>query len=151
MTEEPALPASPEDALAEMDAWWSRWNEFLDEQAGSDATEVAGADGWTLAEAVAHVGRWQEWSVARAATLAGGARLEQIDVDGQNAAWAEQDRGIPFAEARARGERAHAAFRGAIAGVEPQSWSRALGRLVVANTSEHYREHMAWHGAPPGG
>lgn len=141
----PDLPASPADALALMDAWWPRWTAFVDAEAEAGRAETRGADGWTLAEAVAHVARWQDWSVPRAETLAAGARIAEVDVDGQNAAWAEADRGLPFAEARLRADRAQAAFRQCVAAIAPARWSRALGRLVVANTSEHYHEHMGWH------
>ncbi len=132
-----------------MDEWWPRWTAFLEGNGSRGRAEVRGADGWTLAEAVAHVARWQEWSVACASTLAGGATLEVIDVDGQNARWAEDDCGITFIEARARGDRAHAAFRERVASVPGEQWSLALGRLVVANTSEHYEEHMGWHAGAP--
>ena len=146
----PELPTSPADALALMDDWWPRWTAFVDAEADAGRAETPGSDGWTLAEAVAHVARWQDWSVARAETLAAGARLEEIDVDGQNAAWAEQDRGVAFAEARLRADRAHAAFRQCVAAIVPDRWSRSLGRLVVANTSHHYEEHMGWHSEAPG-
>jgi hypothetical protein len=145
MASNPALPTSAAEAVELMDEWWPRWTAFLDEEENRGRADAAGSDGWTLAEAVAHVARWHQWSVARASTLAAGGRLQEIDVDGLNAAWAEQDRGIAFAEARARGDQAHRAFRERIASIPPESWSRALGRLVVANSSEHYQEHMGWH------
>ncbi len=105
MASHPNLPTSAGEAVELMDEWWPRWTAFLDEQERRGRADTAGSDGWTLAEAVAHVARWQRWSVARASTLAAGGRLEEMDIDRQNAAWAEQDRGIALAEARAKGDR----------------------------------------------
>jgi hypothetical protein len=105
-----------------------------------------------VAEAVAHVARWQVWSLPRVAELAGGGPTVDVDVDGVNAAWAVQDRGISYEEASRRLEEAWRAFRAAAAAVPDESWSRRLTALVKANTWEHYQEHMEWRparGSPP--
>ncbi len=137
-------PESPASALALIDEWWPAWNAFLDEQAARHGEGERGADGWTLAEAIAHVARWHQWCVARIAHLADGGRVDNLDVDGMNAAWAAEDQGISLADARARAADAHAAFRQAVAAVPAERWTPILGRLVRANSSEHYQEHMGW-------
>mgnify|MGYP001483032859 CR=1 FL=1 len=144
MADQAPLPASRQEALDLLDEWWPVWTAFLDELAARGEAEKVGREGWSAAEAVAHVARWQAWSVSRVAQLAAGERLAEVDIDGQNAGWAEEDRGISWAQARALAETSQAAFREAVAGVPEEGWRRSLGRLVVANSSEHYQEHMDW-------
>ena len=137
-------PSSREEALREMDLSWEAWRAFLAELGARGQTTVRGSEGWTAAEAVAHVARWQAWCVGRVASLVAGERGEVPDIDAQNAAWAAQDRGIDWDAALAVADASFAAFREAVAGVSEEAWSRRLGRLVFLNTWHHYEEHMAW-------
>jgi hypothetical protein len=135
------------EVLQRADAAWSEWREFLAGESAADRAGLTGADGWTLAEAVAHVARWQEWAAERIPALAAGERLQVPDIDSQNAEWAAGDRGADFVDSVSRIDRAWAGLRSAVEEVAEEHWSRTMGRLVEANTWEHYTEHQAWHPA----
>jgi hypothetical protein len=70
---------------------------------------------------------------------------EPVGVDGRNAAWAERDPGIGYSGARERADAAHAALRAQVEAIPADRWRRSLGRLVLASTSHHHGENMAWH------
>jgi hypothetical protein len=141
--------ASRDQAIARADATWAEWRAFLVGEAAAGRAELRGSDGWTLAEAAAHVARWQDWAVARMRGILAGERGERLEIDARNAAWAEQDRGIGFDPALQRMDTAWAALREAASAVPEPSWRRLLSVVFAANTWEHYEEHLAWH--PPTG
>jgi hypothetical protein len=140
---------SKAEAIAKADQTWAEWRGFLVSEIDAKRAESRGVDGWTLAEAAAHVARWQDWAVARLRGLLAGERIERLDVDAKNAAWAEEDRGIPFQTALERMDGAWIALRKAAAGIPEARWRRLVNAVFAANTWEHYEEHLAWR-TPPG-
>ena len=136
---------SKADALARADAAWEGWRSFLAGEAEAGRTGLKGADGWTLAEAVAHVARWQGWATERLRSLPAGERIPRLDIDGQNAAWAEADSGAEFEVARVRQEDAWRRLRAEAEAVPEAKWRRLVSGTFAANTWEHYEEHLEWH------
>jgi len=131
-------------ALAKADQTWAEWRAFLAAEAAAGRAGRAGSDGWTLAEAAAHVARWQGWAALRMRGVLAGERIERLDVNVKNAAWAEEDRGVSFVAALARMDGAWAALRKTAAGIPEERWRRLLNAVFAANTWEHYEEHLAW-------
>jgi hypothetical protein len=135
---------SKAEAMAKADATWGEWREFLAGEAAAGRATTRGTDGWTLAEAAAHVARWQGWAAARMQGLLDGERIERLDVDARNAAWAADDRGIAFQPALERMDGAWAVLRKTAAEIPQARWRRMLNAVFAANTWEHYEEHLAW-------
>ena len=140
---------SKAEAIAKADATWADWRSFLVAEAAEGRAAMTGSDGWTLAEAAAHVARWQGWAVERIRSILIGARSERLDVDGKNAAWAKEDRGVTFEPALERMDGAWSALRKAAVAVPDAKWRRLISAVFAANTWEHYEEHLAWHPAAP--
>jgi hypothetical protein len=138
-------------AIAKADAAWADWRAFLVGEAAAGRAELTGSDGWTLAEAAAHVTRWQGWAVDRIRGILVGEKAERLDIDGKNAAWAKEDRGVGFAAALERMDGAWSALRKAAIAVPEAKWRRLISAVFAANTWEHYEEHLAWHPAAPSG
>jgi hypothetical protein len=132
------------DAIAKAEAAYAVWREFLTEQAAAGRAELKGADGWTLAEATAHVSHWQVWAVERLRGILAGQKGERLNVDGKNAGWAKEDRGIEFEPALERMDKAWADLRKAARAVPDEKWRRLIIAVLAANTWEHYDEHLAW-------
>jgi len=135
--------------MAKADQTWAEWRAFLAAEAAAGRAGRAGTDGWTLAEAAAHVARWQGWAATRMRSDLAGERIERLEVDANNAAWAELDRGVEFETALERMDAAWAALRKTAAGMPEEGWRRLLNAVFAANTWEHYEEHLAWR-APAG-
>ena len=135
---------SKAEALAKADETWAEWRAYLVGEAAAGRAERRGSDGWTLAEAAAHVARWQGWAVARILGVLAGERIERLDVDAKNAAWAGEDREIDFRVALERMDGAWVALRKTATGTPEQRWRRLIHAVFAANTWEHYEEHLAW-------
>jgi hypothetical protein len=140
---------SKAEAIAKADATWADWRAFLLGEAAAGRAELKGSDGWTVAEAAAHVARWQGWAVERIRAILVAERAERLDVDGKNAAWAKEDRGVAFARALERMDGAWAALRKAADAVPDAKWRRLTSAVFAANTWEHYEEHLAWRPTAP--
>jgi hypothetical protein len=138
---------SKAEAIAKADATWADWRAFLVVQAAAGRAELKGSDGWTLAEAAAHVARWQGWAVERIRGILVAEKAERLDVDGKNAAWAHEDRDVAFAPALERMDGAWAALRKVAVAVPDAKWRRLVSAVFAANTWEHYEEHLVWHPA----
>jgi hypothetical protein len=142
---------SKAQAIAKADATWAEWRAFLVGEAAAGRAELKGSDGWTLAEAAAHVTRWQGWAVDRIRGILAAERAERLDIDGNNAAWAKQDRDVAIAPALERMDSAWIALRKAAVAVPDSKWRRLISAVFAANTWEHYEEHLAWRPAAPSG
>lgn len=140
---------SKAEAIAKADATWVAWRAFLASEAAAGRADTKGTDGWTLAEATVHVARWQGWAVERIRGILVAEKGERLDVDGKNAAWAEEDRGVAIEPALERMEGAWSALRKAAVAVPDAKWRRLISAVFAANTWEHYEEHLAWHPAAP--
>ena len=140
---------SKSDALARADAAWEGWRSFLARESEAGRTGLKGADGWTLAEAVAHIARWQAWAAERLRSLPAGGRTPRLEIDVQNAEWAESDRGVEFEVARGRLEDAWKRLHAEAQNIPEAKWRRLVSGTFAANTWEHYQEHLDWH--PPEG
>ena len=140
---------SKAEAIAKADATWEEWRAFLVGEAGAGRADTKGSDGWTLAEAAAHVARWQGWAVERIRGILVAERSERLDVEGKNAAWAKKDRGVTFEPALKRMDDAWSALRKAAVAVPDAKWRRLISAVFAASTWEHYEEHLAWHPAAP--
>jgi len=136
---------SRDEAIAKADATWADWRGFLVREAAAGQAELKGADGWTLAEAAAHVARWQGWAADRIRGILAGERGERLEIDAKNAAWAEKDRGIAFEAALERMDGAWSLLRKTASAVPDDRWRRLISVVFAANTWEHYVEHLAWH------
>lgn len=123
------------------------WRRFLTDQAAKRRAELKGTDGWTLAEAAAHVARWQDWAAKRILGILAGERGERLDIEGNNTAWALEDLGLEFDPALERIDNAWAELHRAAQAVPDAKWRRLVHTTFVANTWEHYEEHLAWR--PP--
>jgi hypothetical protein len=134
-------------ALARADDAWRQWEAFLKRESTSGNAEERGSDGWTLAEAVAHVARWQAWSTIRLQHVLDGGRLEQLAIDEINAKWAAEDRGIAYEEAARRMQEAWRGLRAKTEEVPDERWNGLFNEVVKANTWEHFAEHMEWRPA----
>jgi hypothetical protein len=140
---------SKAEAIARADATWAEWRAFLVGEAAAGRADTKGSDGWTLAEAAAHIARWQGWAVARIRGILVAEKAERLDVDGKNAVWAKEDRGVAFAPALERMDGAWSTLRRAAVAVPDAKWRRLISAVFAANTWEHYEEHLAWHPAAP--
>jgi hypothetical protein len=138
---------SKAQAIARADATWADWRAFLVGEAAAGRAELKGSDGWSLAEAAAHVTRWQGWAVERIRGILVAERAERLDVEGNNAGWTKEDRGVAFAPALERMDGAWAALRKAAVAVPDAKWRRLISAVFAANTWEHYEEHLAWRPA----
>jgi hypothetical protein len=139
---------SQADAIARAEAEFAAWRTFLTEQAAQGRAGLQGSDGWTLAEATAHVARWQGWAAERTRGILAGERGEALDIEGKNAAWAKLDRDIGFDQALEQMDRAWAELHRAAKAVPEEKWRRLIIAVFAANTWEHYEEHLAWRPAP---
>lgn len=132
------------EALARANAAWRDWQDFLNRESGAERGDERGTDGWTLAEAVAHIARWQEWAVERIGQARSGVALGELPVDEMNARWAAEDANVGYQGAMRRLDRAWAALQATAESVPEGSWNGAVERVLAANTWEHYEEHKAW-------
>jgi hypothetical protein len=137
-------------AITKGDATWKDWRAFLVGEAAAGRAELKGSDGWTLAEAAAHVTRWQDWAVARIRGILAAEKAERLDIEGNNAAWAKADRGVAFEPALEKMDSAWSELRKAAVAVPHSKWRRLINAVFAANTWEHYEEHLAWHPASGG-
>lgn len=135
-----------QDVLAKADSAWLHWRRFLDREAEGGRAELRGTDGWTLAEAAAHVANWHALTTDRIDRLLRKEHLEKLDIDGQNQEWAAADKGISFEAAVERLERNWRRFRQMAEEIPEARWNR-LAPSIRANTWEHYDEHLAWRPA----
>jgi hypothetical protein len=135
---------SKAQALAKADQTWIEWRAYVVGEAAGGPADRRGADGWTLAEAAAHVARWQGWAATRMRGVLAGERIERLNVDAKNAAWAEEDHGVVLQVALERMDRAWEALRKAAAAIPEERWRRLINAVFAANTWEHYEEHLAW-------
>ena len=131
-------------SIAKADSTWTEWRGFLVGEAAAGRAERKGSDGWTLAEATAHVARWQAWAAVRMRGVLAGERMERLNVDGRNAAWAVADRSVDFATALERMDVAWEELRRTAAAIPDAQWRRLVNSIFAANTWEHYEEHLAW-------
>jgi hypothetical protein len=139
--------SSKAETIAKADAAWKDWHAFLVEEANAGRVGQVGTDGWTLAEAVAHVARWQDWAAGQIRAILAGERVERVEVEAKNAEWAAADREIDFATALIRMDEAWTGLRAAAESVPDDKWRRMVAAIFVANTWEHYEEHLAWRTA----
>ena len=139
-------PAKTE-TIARAEKEFATWRSFLTDQAAKERAELKGSDGWTLAEATAHVARWQDWAARRIPAILAGERAERLDIEGNNAAWAKADRGVGFDPALERMDKAWAELHRAALAVPDERCRRLITATFVANTWEHYEEHLAWRPA----
>jgi hypothetical protein len=138
---------SKAESIARAEKEFAAWRAFLVDQAARGRAELKGSDGWTLAEAAAHVARWQDWASRRIPAILAGERGERLDVEGKNVVWANEDRGVGFDPALERMDRAWLELQRAAEAVPHEKWRRLITALFVANTWEHYEEHLAWRPA----
>jgi hypothetical protein len=130
-------------ALAKSDQAWQTWLAFVDRNANYLGR---GTDGWTLAEAIAHVAHWQEWATTRIQHVLDGGNLgEDLPVDEMNAQWAAEDAGITYRLAVDRMKAAWSKLRLKIEQTPEERWNDGLTDIVQSNTWDHYAEHTAWH------
>lgn len=120
------------------------------------AEPVEGLDGWTRADALAHVGWWSDHSARVIAALRDGrAPYEQdpdVDIDARNRAILEEWRGREPAEVRDFEADAYARLVAAVEAAseeelfEPHRFGwitdETLAEAVGWDSSDHYREHL---------
>ena len=135
------------ETIARAEREFIAWRGFLTDQAAKGRAELMGSDGWTLAEATSHIARWQDWAAKRIPGILAGERGERLDIEGRNAAWAKEDRGVGFDSALDRMDEAWAELQRAAEGVPDGKWRRSITTAFVANTWEHYEEHLTWRPA----
>jgi hypothetical protein len=140
----------------ERDAW--RPFEALLELSDEDLERIVeGTHGWTGRDLMAHLGVWLEWSLEIARELAVGPsspafeRLGQINKDWEtqgdvlNARYQAEWAALPLDEVRARFSTLPGELRGYLTVVPEARWLKDPKHLksLLANTSEHYPDHMA--------
>jgi hypothetical protein len=138
---------SKSETIARAESEFAGWRTFLVDQAKRGRAELRGTDGWTLAEATAHVARWQDWAARRIGGILAGERAERLDIEGKNKVWGAEDRGVEFDPALERMDQAWSELLRAARAVPEEKWRRLVQATFAANTWEHYEEHLAWRPA----
>ncbi len=165
MTGQP--PKDTAELLAWMDNGWRALNAELDRLAGTSAERLRDHEGWTIADHLVHLAAWERSALA---VLRRQPRYEGLgiprdawesgDEDAINARVHALHDGISFAAARAMLDGAHAETVAAVVAMpidellkpvdhylpgDPAGPDlRPAGRVVFANSGQHFSEHLAW-------
>lgn len=150
------------DALsADLEAARNAFHDVLAEVDAELATVPGVMDDWSVRDIVFHLAVWCEHA-AEALALAATGHGEEFaystsDTDAMNERFLAEGRGVSPAQALRREEAAFAAFREALATLDPALLGLKLGNgdtieeVVVYDGPEHYAEHTghlrAWFGA----
>lgn len=150
--------------LAQLDEARGAFHEVLATVDAELATVPGVMDDWSVRDIVFHLAVWCEHG-AEALTLAAAGRGDEFaystgDTDAMNARFLAAGRGASPVEALRREEAAFAAFRAAIAELDPALVDHRLGNgdtveaVIVYDGPEHYDEHAehlrAWFGGDEG-
>ena len=153
--------ADDDARLADLDSARDAFHDALATVDAELATVPGVMDDWSVRDIVFHLAVWCEHA-AEALALAAAGRGEEFaystgDTDAMNARFLTEGRTVSPAGALRREEAAFAAFREAIATLDPALLTLRLGNgdtvgeVVVYDGPEHYAEHTehlrAWFGA----
>lgn len=164
---EPTPPASTAELLDWIDRGWRDLNAELDRLAGTPAAEARDHEGWTVADHLVHLAGWERSALV---VLQGRPRYEGLEVpketwdsgdeDAINVRAHELHGGIAFAAARERLNEAHAETVATVAELPIEALlktvheyvpgnpddpdTRPAGRVIFANSGQHFTEHLGW-------
>jgi hypothetical protein len=151
-----AMPASTDELLAVIDDEWQKLMGVVDRLTPRQMAEPD-TGGWTPKDNLAHLATWMQYMLDVALHNVPGheamgldaEQYKQLDDDGMNAILLERNRARPVAEVLAALEKTHAElvdglrkmpFPELLRPLRPNSPRTVLG-FVLANTSDHMREH----------
>jgi uncharacterized protein (TIGR03083 family) len=152
-----------ETLMREMDASWSELQRYIASLTEAQLTQPTDAAGWTAKDHIIHLALWEE---AGLALLEGKSKRETLDIpqeiwdrddDPVNAVLQERNRDMPLEQVMQTLREVHERmlkkletmsdedFQQPYSHYQPQSSEqRPIIRSVMADTINHYREHMPW-------
>lgn len=154
--------------LKEIDAGWQELTTYLNGLSNADFVTNTDAAGWTVKDHVMHIACWEDGVLA---VMEGGNRYQRMGLD--KATWESHDydriNGLlqqmhqdkPLDSVRQHLNDVHAGFVDAIDALSEDELYKPYGeyqpeyaeiqdpviRWLIANSYEHYREHIPWMAA----